>query len=373
MKKILVVLLSIMMIFSLTSCGKKEVNKDYSVAMISDNKDIYDGSFNQTIYESLKKFCEDNSVNYRYYIKEGDTLKKKVDTIKKAIDDKYNVIVLPGSDFSDSLKEVADKYSDVKFISIDVSNEELGSYKLTDNVYCASYQEEIAGFMAGYAAVKLGYKNLGFLGGAEYPAIKRYGYGFVQGAENAASELKIKDVNIKFGYVNQFNGDEHVTSYMNQWYKDGTEVVFSCGGPIYTSVAEAAINNGGKIIGVDVDQSYIIDSSGTGTTLTSAMKSMGLSIETVLDDMVNNNNWINYGGKCETLGLVSADDPEANFVKIPMDTTQWNETFTQDDYKDLVSKLFNKEIKVSSYINNIPKVKQISVDYLGNINTKMKD
>ena len=373
MKKFLVLLLSIVMIFSITSCGKKEVNKDYRVAMICDSDDIYDGSFNQSTYEGMEEFCKKNNVEYKYYMKDGDSTAKRNSTIEKIVNDNYNIIILPGSDFIDSLKESSEKYLDVKFISIDVATPDLGDYKIGNNVYCASYQEELAGFMAGYTAVKLGYNKLGFLGGYEYPAIKRYGYGFVQGAELAATELKNKDVNIKFGYVNQFKGDKHINTYMNQWYKDGTEVVFSCGGQIYTSVAEAAVNYGGKVIGVDADQSYIIDSSGTNTTLTSAMKSIKLTVETVLENTINNDGWINYGGKCETLGLVSGDDPTANFVQLPMDTTQWNDKFTQDNYKELVSKLFNNEIKVSSYIDNIPKVKQIKVEYLGNINTKMKD
>ena len=39
--------------------------------------------------------------------------------------------------------------------------------------------------MAGYAAVKLGYKHLGFLGGMKVPAVTRFGYGYVQGANEA--------------------------------------------------------------------------------------------------------------------------------------------------------------------------------------------
>ena len=372
MKKFLVLLLSLMMVFSMTSCGKKESNKDYRVAMISDNVEIYDGSFNQSIYEAMEGFCKSNNVEYKAYKKEGDSTSKKVKTIEKAINENNNIIILPGSDFVEALKETAEQYEDVKFISIDVSTPDLGDYRIGDNVYCASYQEEIAGFMAGYAAVKSGYKSLGFLGGYEYPAIKRYGYGFVQGAENAATELKLNDVNVNFAYVNQFNADEHITSYMNKWYKDGTEIIFSCGGQIYTSVAEAAINNGGKLIGVDVDQSYIIDGAGTDTTFTSAMKSLGLTVETVLDGLINADDWSLFGGKCVTLGLVSADNPEENFVQLPMETTKWNDNFTQDNYKELVGKLFNKEITVSSYLDNIPKVKQIKVNYLGNINTQQK-
>lgn len=40
--------------------------------------------------------------------------------------------------------------------------------------------------MAGYAAVKLGYTKLGFLGGMAVPTVIRFGYGYVQGADAGA-------------------------------------------------------------------------------------------------------------------------------------------------------------------------------------------
>ena len=129
--------------------------------------------------------------------------------------------------------------------------------------------------MAGYAAVKLGYKNLGFLGGMAVPAVIRFGYGFVQGADAAAAELGLTDVEVKYAYGNQFYGDADITAAMDTWYQDGTEVVFACGGGIYTSAAEAAAKVGAKVIGVDTDQSAVINGAyGEGLTVTSAMKGL---------------------------------------------------------------------------------------------------
>ena len=62
-------------------------------------------------------------------------------------------------------------------------------------------------------------------------------------------------------------------------------------------------------------------------------------------------NWANYGGKIETLGLVSGDDPEANYVQIPMGSTQWSDGFSQDDYKALVADMFAGKITVSNDIS----------------------
>ena len=207
---------------------------------------------------------------------------------------------------------------------------------------------------SGYAAVKLGYTKLGFLGGMAVPAVMRFGYGYVQGVDAAAKELGI-NVDMKYAYGNQFFGDADITAYMDNWYQTlGVEVVFACGGGIYASAAEAAAKVGGKVIGVDVDQAGIIDGGyGEGMTVTSAMKGLAPTVDHMLTEVAAG-NWANYGSKIETLGLVSGDDPEANYVQIPMGSTQWGDGFSQDDYKALVKDMFDGKITVSNDITAEP-------------------
>ena len=289
-------------------------------------------------------------------------------SIEQAIDEGYNVIVMPGFAFGEAVRAVAEEYSDITFIALDVSESALGFENgVPSNVYSAVYQEELCGYMVGYAAVKLGYEKLGFLGGMAVPAVVRYGYGFVQGADAAATELEKTDkVTMKYAYGNQFYGDADITAAMDTWYNDGTEVVFACGGSIYSSAAEAAAKVGGKVIGVDVDQIGIIDGQyGEGMTVTSAMKGLAPTVEHMLTEVAAG-NFSNYGGKIETLGLVSGDDPEANYVQIPMESTQWSDSFTQDDYKALVKDMFDGKITVSNDISAMPST-SITVNEYGNI------
>ena len=252
--------------------------------------------------------------------------------------------------------------ADVKFIALDVSEGDLGGVSLGDNVYCAVYQEELCGYMAGYAAVKLGYKHLGFLGGMAVPAVIRYGFGFVQGVDAAAVELGIADqVTVEYVYGGQFYGDGDITGAMDTWYQTkGVEVVFACGGGIYTSAAEAAQKVNGKVIGVDVDQAGTIDGTyGEGMTVTSAMKGLGATVNTLLTE-TKAGNWDNYGGKVETLGLVG-NDPEANYVQIAP-RTQFAEGFTAEDYAALVAKMFAGESTVSNAIDAMPATSVTVVD-----------
>ena len=347
-------------------------NGDVKIAMITDYGDITDQSFNQTTYEACKAFAEDNSIEFSYFRPAGDNTADRVAMIEKAVDEGFNVIVMPGYAFGGAIVEAAPEFPEVKFIALDVAagdlletavakageaydytpeNWDLNKYVDMSNVYCAVYQEELCGYMAGYAAVKLGYKNLGFLGGMAVPAVVRYGYGFVQGVDAAAADLGLTDVKVNYIYGGQFFGDADITAVMDTWYQGGTEVVFACGGGIYTSAVDAAKKVNAKVIGVDVDQAGVIANYAgvDGMTVTSAMKGLYPATYDTLTDVIVNGNWEKYVGKIETLGLVSGTDPEANYVQIPMgDGTQWSDSFTQDDYKAMVKDMFDGKITVSN-------------------------
>ena len=404
MKKFLAMILALVMALSLVACGggntttddpqntdEPNTNTEYKVAMITDYGDITDQSFNQTTYEACKAFADANGVEFSYFKPAGDNTADRVAMIESAVDQGFNVIVMPGYAFGGAIVEAAPQYKDVKFIALDVAkgdlleagvaakgetydynpdNWDLATYVDMSNVYCAVYQEELCGYMAGYAAVKLGYKSLGFLGGMAVPAVQRYGYGFVQGVNAAAEEMGLTDVKVNYVYGGQFFGDADITAKMDTWYAGGTEIVFACGGGIYTSAVDAAKKvEGAKVIGVDVDQAGVIANYAAGEgadqatidsfkalTVTSAMKGLYPATYDTLTDVIVNGNWDNYAGKIATLGLVSADDPTLNYVQIPMESTQWADgAFTQDDYKALVKAMFDGELTVSNDTTKEPK------------------
>ena len=350
MKKILSIALVLCMVLSL-GAFTAFAEDDIAVAMITDYGDITDQSFNQTTYEACKAFADEKGLTFQYYKPASDSDEDRITSIEKAIDDGYTVIVMPGYAFGPAIQEVAPEYDDITFIALDVSEGDIGDLAkdVPANLYCAVYQEELCGYMAGYAAVKLGYTKLGYLGGMAVPAVVRYGYGFVQGADAAAAELGA-DVSLNYAYGNQFYGDADITAAMDTWYGAGTEVVFACGGGIYSSAAEAAAKVGGKVIGVDVDQSFNIDGQyGEGMTVTSAMKGLGATVNTMLA-AVQAGEFANYGGKVENLGLVS-EDPELNYVQLPSATTQFGEGFSAEDYVKLVGDMFNGVITVNNDIS----------------------
>ena len=156
MKKILALLLVLAMALSLVACGGSKTEApaaeapeaaeaaEYKVAMITDYGDITDQSFNQTTYEACKDFAEANGVEFTYYKPAGDSDAERIAMIEKAVDEGYNVIVMPGFAFANAIAEAAPMYADVKFIALDVADFDLQSAGLTaetmGNVYSAVYQ-----------------------------------------------------------------------------------------------------------------------------------------------------------------------------------------------------------------------------------------
>nr|WP_302248094.1 BMP family ABC transporter substrate-binding protein [uncultured Blautia sp.] len=387
-RKIMAILLAAAITGSLAGCGSTQdknaadaSEQKMKVAMVTDSGDITDQSFNQMTYEACKAWGKENDIEFNYYKPQSDSDEARTASVDQAVADGVNVIVLSGYVFAPTVIDESDLYPEVKFLALDVSAGDIcekgigegydynpDHYNVTDyynedNVYCCTYQEELSGFMAGYAAVMLGYRHLGFLGGMSVPAVNRYGYGYVQGADAAAKELGITDeVQVEYVCGGQFYGDADITAYMDTWYgSKGVEVVFACGGGIYTSAAEAAVKTGGKVIGVDLDQSVTINEYKDGLTVTSAMKGLQVTIDNVLDAILND-EWDEYVGKIENLGMESPD-PAENYVQLPEETTQWDDTFTKEDYQKLVERMYNGEYEVSSDSTTFPETEITATDY----------
>ena len=332
------------------------------VALVTDVGTIADESFNQACWQGVEAWCTANGIEYTYYQPTEDSTDARVQSVAQAIAEGADTIVMPGSLFGATLTMVMEEFPDTHFIAVDVAAGDLTLdystyYDPAANTACLTFSEEQAGYLAGYAAVKDGYTKLGFLGGMAVPAVIRYGFGFVQGADAAAVELG-KDIEINYTYGGQFFGDANITAKMEGWYAAGTEVVFACGGGIYTSAVEAAKLHNAKVIGVDVDQSYIDE-----CIITSAMKQLQNVTETVLEAL-NSGDWATYGGKVSNFSLA-----EGEYVGLPTDADSWRlSTFTVDEYEALKAKLADGSVVVdnNSDDNVKPTVSdKTTVNYIG--------
>ncbi len=348
-KRILAVLMAAAMTAGLTACGGGGGNTEtsaqapaadggsdqsssgssdggFELALVTDLGTIDDKSFNQGAWEGMTKYAEENGISYKYYQPQEGTTDSYLETIGLAVEGGAKLVVCPGFLFEEPVYLAQDQYTDVKFILLDGEphSGDYSEYRTNENVMPILFQEDQAGFLAGYAAVKDGYTKLGFMGGMAVPAVIRFGYGFIEGAEAAATELGINGIEVMYTYTGAFAATPEAQSMAASWYQNGTEVVFGCGGAVGNSVMAAAQEKGAKVIGVDVDQSFESD-----TVITSAMKLLSNS---VYDGVKAFYDGSFPGGKTSVFTVSNEG------VGLPMETSKFN-TFTQADYDAIYKKL----------------------------------
>ena len=335
MKKTFLVLLTIIVLLS--GCSKQQSQKKgaetFDLALVTDLGTIDDKSFNQGSWEGLVKYAEEKNISHKYYQPAEQSNDAYLTAIELAVRGGAKVVVTPGFLFETPVFMAQDRHPNVNFILVDgvPHSADYSQFKTGNNTVGVNYAEDQAGFLAGYAAVKDGSRKLGFVGGMAVPAVVRFGYGFVQGAEYAAAELKLPvgAITINYHYTGEFKASPEAQTLAASWYNSGVDVIFACGGAVGNSVMAAAEQAGKKVIGVDVDQS-----SESPTVITSAMKGLQVSVYDCIDDYYKGQF---PGGKT----LVFAADNQG--VGLPMDTSKF-QSFSKADYDKIFAKLASGEI-----------------------------
>ncbi|HZJ99036.1 MAG TPA: BMP family ABC transporter substrate-binding protein, partial [Tissierellaceae bacterium] len=184
------------------------------IALITDKGNIDDKSFNQGSWEGVVEFAEREGISHNYIKPEEATDDFYLAAIDLAVEGGAEVVVTPGFLFEVAVYQAQDQYPDVKFILLDGAprNADYSDFKTNDNVASILYAEEESGYLAGYAAVMDGMAELGFMGGMAVPAVQAFGYGYLEGAEDAAVELGLDDGAITSIYHYTGDFDENDTN-----------------------------------------------------------------------------------------------------------------------------------------------------------------
>ncbi|MBQ3708987.1 MAG: BMP family ABC transporter substrate-binding protein [Clostridia bacterium] len=333
MKKVLGIFLCIALLLGTVTMLASCQSKTYEIAIVTDVGQLMDKGFNQGTYEGAKAYAEAHKVTYKYYQPAGGsdaTDNDRIAAMKQAINNGAKIIVAPGFLQATAMETVAKENPNVKFVFVD------GWALGLDNVTAIVYKEQESGYLAGYAAVMEGYTKLGFTGGGGggNPAVNRFGYGFIQGADAAAKEKGVNvEMKYSFKYGETFSASNELQTQIAGWYAGGTEVVFACGGSMFQSVKSAAGEyENAKIIGVDVDQS-----GESEKVITSAVKGLSASVERVLGQF--------YDGKWDAELANQAQNLGASEDSTGLPTATWSmKNFTLDQYNALFNKIKSGEI-----------------------------
>ena len=319
----------------------------FQVAFVTDVGQLKDKSFNQGTFDGVKLYAAANGLSYKYYQPANAneaTDDDRYDAMKAAVDGGAEVVVCAGFLQEAALRKAAIDFPEVPFVFIDgyplTEDPENPDSPILTNVAAIAFKEEQAGYLAGYAAVKDGFTKLGFSGGGggTNPACCRFGYGYVQGANDAAKELGTNvEMNYSWQYGATFSGSTELQTMISGWYANGTEIVFACGGSMFQSIAAAASANDKYVIGVDVDQAGESD-----YVVTSAMKGLSDAVQWAVGH-VYDGTFSEIGGVATSLGV------ENNSVALPTADSSWRfETFTVEEYEALYQQMLDGSLVVDA-------------------------
>ena len=114
-----------------TSASEDTGSSEYKVCTITDAADITDQLFNQTTYEACRDYCKANNIDFTYKKTDGDTDYARTAMVDVAVAEGYNIIVLPGYVFAQTVVDTSFKYPDVKFIALDMNAGDIGAAAAT--------------------------------------------------------------------------------------------------------------------------------------------------------------------------------------------------------------------------------------------------
>ena len=285
---------------------------------------------------------------------EGDSSTDVETALRTAAESGAKLVICRGDAAATALYRIQENYPDVHYLLFDDEphNDDYSAYKTADLVHCVLFQEEQAGYLAGYAAVIDGYTSLGFVGAREIPGIVRYGTGFLQGAE-AAAEQQGETVNLKFWFADTYDENDAVTQRMADWYNGGVSLIFVSGGTLYKSAAQAAEQTGGKVMAGDTNVTALSDS-----ILASAVKCYNATVQRQLYEFFTAGSWSTQNaGQTERVGITNAE------VALESDTSWRLDSFTPDDYRSLYEDLRTSVKRVDAYadMETLPDTPNVTV------------
>ena len=237
---------------------------DVKPAVVYDKAGKFDKSFNEAVWNGVKRFTADTGISVREV---EPTNEAQVEQgLKKLAKRGNSPIVAVGFSSANALSAAAQAYPDTKFTLIDMVVPEA-------NVQNVVFKEHEGSFLVGaLAALKSETGTIGFVGGMDIPLISRFGCGYEQGAKHINANITVLQKmtgSTPAAWGNPSKGGEITRSQIEA----GADVIFAAAGGTGMGVYQAAADAGKLAIGVDSNQNHLQP----GTMLTSMVKRVGVA------------------------------------------------------------------------------------------------
>lgn len=327
-----------------------------SVVLVT-GPDGTEGGADAMLWQGVQTFANTYGYTADTQTAAGSTADDAEAALRTAAESGARLVVCRGEAMGEALYRIQENYPDVHYLLFDDEphNEDYSAYKTADLVHCVQFQEEQAGYLAGYAAVTEGYTSLGFIGARELPGIVRYCTGFLQGAEEAA-ELQGENVTLQTWFTDTYENNDAITQRMIDWYNNGTALIMVSGGSLYEGAVSAVNQTGGKAITTDYDNTALSD-----RVLASAAKCYNAAVQRELYSFFTAGTWdAQNSGQTEKVGITTGE------VALEAGAPWRFDSFTQEDYRKLYENLRTSALKVDAYsdLDTLPDTPNVTVNRL---------
>ena len=291
-----------------------------TIALAAEQASLDDGA-DTLLWKGIQTFAGTYGYTAENHTAADTSVEAAEAALREAAESGAALVVCRGEAMAQALFNIQNNYPGVHYLLFDGEphNSSYTNYTTESNVHCVLFQEEQAGFLAGYAAVTDGYTQLGFIGAEEIPGVVRYVTGFLQGAEYAAEQQGLT-VDLRTWFAGTYSASDDTTNRMLDWCNNGTTLLFVNGGNLIASAIDAAkettSGNEVRVMASDYDQNASSD--------------------------------LGY-----TTGAVALAGPHWRFAEL-----------SQHDYERLYTQLRNSDLKVDAYadMNTLPDTPNVTVE-----------
>lgn len=326
-----------------------------TVAFVADTDGTETGP-DAALWHGVQTFADTFGYQAQLYQAEEDSLESRENALRSAAESGAAVVVCRGDEMSAALYNIQNNYPSVAYLCFDGEphTEDYTSYQTASNTCCVMFNEEQAGYLAGYAAVMDDRTQLGFVGAEAMPGTVRYCTGFLQGVDAAAQSQGVQ-ASVEVWFVGSENAGDLIPQRMSEWYGEGVQAVMAAGEGTLQGCIDAAQGTGTVVIGTDWDCT-----GSDSVVLTSAVKNYSSEVQNALFEYFKAGNWGTQGGTTTRVGA------SENAVGLPQ--VNWRMTgFDQQDYEKIYKNLHDSVIKVErlSDLSTLPETPNVAVDVLG--------
>lgn len=245
-KALAVLLVAATSMFTLVGCGSSATAESGEektvVGFVTGLSGLGDQAFNDGVHEGILKAQEEH--DFELKVVESKEVADLANNLRALANEGSDVVIVPGGDFVDGLKEVSVEYPDVKFFGIDTPVDGI------ENVVSVVSREEEASFLAGaFAALTSETGKVGFVGATTSPVQARFENGFVAGALTAKPGTEVIVT-----YAGTFSDVGKGKEIAMAMYNQGVDLISPTAGAVNLGVFQAAVEAGNKVLGAGTGQ-----------------------------------------------------------------------------------------------------------------------